>query len=132
LWRRPADRIGPAATWIDRLPSCHELLATTRFKCSRAGGPLIDCHSMPPRQAGGSRRETCGRIGILPLSLMRHHCAPPGSRLLNDPYAGGAVVSPARQIPRGGLHAIQRKLTGCHCSAGRPHTAGLGFDRSPG
>jgi N-formylglutamate amidohydrolase len=94
---------------------------------------LIDCHSMPSRPRGQPDVVIGDRHGTSCAGWMADEAArlarQAGFRVvLNDPYAGGAIVA-RHGRPHLGLHAIQLEIGRETYLAPDGRTASQGFDR---
>jgi N-formylglutamate amidohydrolase len=101
--------------------------------CNRFGDVgLIDCHSMPHRR-GQAEIVIGDRHGSSAASWFSAEAAriarSKGFQVeMNDPYAGGAIIS-RHGNPAGGTHAIQLEIDRVTYLAKDQRTPGPGFDR---
>lgn len=136
LWRRPIDQ----AELDDRLDAAHRpfhqaIDAAVATLLDRFGEiVLIDCHSMPPPQAGippvvigdRRRRSADGWVGREAIRIAEN--AGFAARL-NHPFSGGHVVE-RHGAPMRGVHAIQVEIDrACYLDAALAQP-GPGFDRA--
>ena len=137
LWRRRINR-----TELDRRIDeihrpYHSLLANELNALAGRFGEaaLIDCHSMPPR-AGQAEIVIGDRHGTSAAAWLSAEAAriarTAGFKVaLNDPYAGGAIIS-RHGRPSAGLHAIQLEIDRSTYLSGDGRTPGVGLDRIAG
>ncbi|HET9397562.1 MAG TPA: N-formylglutamate amidohydrolase [Sphingomicrobium sp.] len=134
LWRRPIDR-----TEFDRRieqvhrPYHQALSDELDTLVGRFGAAiLIDCHSMPSRR--GQAEVVLGdRYGSSSAAWVAAEAAGiarnAGFKVaLNDPYAGGAIVT-RHGRPADGVHAIQLEIDRSAYLKPDARTPGVGFDR---
>ena len=96
---------------------------------------LIDCHSMPSR-AGQAEIVIGDRHGTSAAAWLSAEAAriarAAGFKIaLNDPYAGGAIIS-RHGRPAAGIHAIQLEIDRATYLSRDGRTPGVGFDRIAG
>lgn len=135
LWRRPIDR----SELIRRIEQVHrpyhEALTKGLEGLVAVHGEvlLLDCHSMPSRRVKqaevviGDRHGTSAApwISAAAANFTRHA----GFRAaLNEPYAGGAIVS-RHGRPADGIHALQLEIDRGAYLQEDGRTAGAEFDR---
>ena len=133
LWRRRIDRTELARRIAQVHRPYHEAIANGLKAMSGRYGEvgLIDCHSMPHRRGQadvviGDRHgsSAAGWFSAEAARLIRGA----GFRVaMNDPYAGGAIVS-RHGNPAGGTQAIQLEIDRSVYLARDQRTAGPGFD----
>ena len=134
LWRRPIDK----AELRRRIDQVHcpyhqhleDMLDGLLMRFGEA--VMIDCHSMPSRlgQAEiviGDYRGASAASWVS-AEAARIARAAGFSVALNDPYAGGSIVS-RHGRPRDGAHAIQLEIDRSTYLARGSRAAGVGFDR---
>ena len=135
LWRRPIDRAELARRIEQVHRPYHQALAdgVEALKARHDEVLLLDCHSMPSRRQVwadvviGNRHGTSAAewISNEALRIVR------GAGLkavLNDPYAGGAIVARHGQ-PGEGVHALQLEIDRSLYLDRDSRRAGRGFDR---
>ncbi|HWJ58695.1 MAG TPA: N-formylglutamate amidohydrolase [Sphingomicrobium sp.] len=135
LWQRPIDNHELQQRLDDVHRPFHRAIGTAlEALLDRYGEAiLIDCHSMPPPQAGvppiviGDRRGRSAAPWVGKAAMRIAHQSGFESRL-NHPFAGGHVVerhgSPAR-----GVHAIQVEIDRSQYLDSTLTAPGPGFDR---
>ena len=134
LWRNQIDRIefGRRVEEVHR-PYHRQLgdaLGELVVRYGEVG--LLDCHSMPSRRGQaeiviGDRHGTsaAGWFSAEAARIARNA----GYRVvMNDPYAGGAIVT-RHGRPSAGIHALQLEIDRSTYLAGDERTPGAGFDR---
>jgi N-formylglutamate amidohydrolase len=134
LWRRPIDRaeLGRRLDQVHR-PFHQSLSAALDGLTARFGDAiLIDCHSMPTRR-GQAEIILGDRHGSSSASWVMEEagrlCRQAGLRVgLNEPYAGGAIVT-RHGRPADGIHAIQLEIDRALYLKADGRTPGSGFDR---
>ena len=135
LWRRPIDR-AELDRRIDQVHRpYHQALdqGLDALRIRHGEALLLDCHSMPSRANGqadiiiGDRhgRSCAGWLGVEAMRIVR---AAGFQAALNDPYAGGAIVT-RHGSPRDGLHALQLEIDRSLYLDRDSRMAGPGFDR---
>lgn len=135
LWRRPIDR-AELVRRVDEVHRPYHQSLTDGLEALRAQhgeALLLDCHSMPARPSGqadiviGDRYGSSCSTGLSALAMQIVRAA--GFRAaLNDPYAGGAIVT-RHGAPRKGVHALQLEIDRSIYLERDGRTAGPGFDR---
>jgi len=132
LWRRRIDRTELERRINEVHRPYHRLLENELASLARRFGEavLIDCHSMPSR-TGQAEMVIGDRHGTSAASWLSEEAARITRKAgfktaLNDPYAGGAIVTRHGQ-PASGVHAIQLEIDrSTYLSRdGRTPTAGL-------
>ena len=137
LWRRRIGRIELYRRLDEVHRPYHRLLAVELANLAARFGEalLIDCHSMPPRagQAEVVIGDLHGTSAASWLSAEAGQIArEAGFKVaLNDPYAGGAIIS-RHGRPSAGIHAIQLEINRATYLAGDGRTPGPGLDRIAG
>jgi N-formylglutamate amidohydrolase len=135
LWRRPIDRAELVRRVNEVHRPYHQALAEglEALRVLHGEALLLDCHSMPARPSGqadvviGDRYGTSCSTGLSGLAMQIVRAA--GFRAaLNDPYAGGAIVT-RHGAPRKGFHALQLEIDRSIYLERDGRTAGPGFDR---
>ena len=134
LWRRRIDRT-ELKRRVDEVhrPYHRHLAEELAALAGRFGeAALLDCHSMPSR-AGQAYIIIGDRHGTSAASWLTAEAAriarAAGFKVaLNDPYAGGAIIS-AHGRPAAGIHAIQLEICRATYLAGDGRTPGPGMDR---
>lgn len=135
LWRRPIDRAELVRRVNEVHRPYHQALAEglEALRVLHGEALLLDCHSMPARPSGqadvviGDRYGTSCSTGLSGLAMQIVRDA--GFRAaLNDPYAGGAIVT-RHGAPRKGFHALQLEIDRSIYLERDGRTAGPGFDR---
>jgi N-formylglutamate amidohydrolase len=135
LWRRPIDRAELVRRVNEVHRPYHQALAEglEALRVLHGEALLLDCHSMPARPSGqadvviGDRYGTSCSTGLSGLAMQIVRAA--GFRAaLNDPYAGGAIVT-RHGAPRKGFHALQLEIDRSIYLERDDRTAGPGFDR---
>ena len=136
LWRRAITR----AQLEDRLDQAHRPfhraiadqlgLLLDRFGCAI----LLDCHSMPPPQAGIPPIVIGDCHGRTADSWISHEAVRIAADLgfaagLNDPFAGGHVID-RHSAPARGIHALQIEIDRRLYLDARLNAPGPGFDRA--
>jgi N-formylglutamate amidohydrolase len=134
LWRRPVDRAELDRRLDEVHRPFHQSLADALDALAARFGDavLIDCHSMPTRR---------GQVEIILGDRHGSSCAPwvteeaarlcrqAGFRVgLNEPYAGGAIVT-RHGKPAEGIHAIQLEIDRARYLKADGRTPSLSFDR---
>ena len=137
LWRRRIDRAELQRRINEVHRPYHELIETElEALASRFGEALlIDCHSMPSR-AGQAEMVIGDRKGASAASWLSAETARMGRTAgfrtaLNDPYAGGAIVT-RHGRPAAGIHAIQLEIDRATYLTRDARAPGVGFDRIAG
>jgi N-formylglutamate amidohydrolase len=137
LWRRRIDRAELQRRINEVHRPYHELIETElEALASRFGEALlIDCHSMPSR-AGQAEMVIGDRKGASAASWLSAETARMGRTAgfrtaLNDPYAGGAIVT-RHGRPAAGIHAIQLEIDRATYLSRDARAPGVGFDRIAG
>lgn len=137
LWRRRIDRAELQRRINEVHRPYHELIETElEALASRFGEALlIDCHSMPSR-AGQAEMVIGDRKGASAASWLSAETARIGRTAgfrtaLNDPYAGGAIVT-RHGRPAAGIHAIQLEIDRATYLSRDARAPGVGFDRIAG
>jgi N-formylglutamate amidohydrolase len=135
LWRRPIDRAELARRVEQVHRTYHQALgdALTAHVALYGEALLIDCHSMPSRPRGQAEVVIGDRHGTSAAGWLVAEAArltrEAGFRVaLNDPYAGGAIVTRHGQ-PHRGVHAIQLEIGRETYLGADGRTASAGFDR---
>jgi N-formylglutamate amidohydrolase len=134
LWRRPIDRAELARRIEQVHRPYHQALADglAALRARHGEALLLDCHSMPSRRNAqaevvvGDRHGTsaAGWLSLEATKIIRGA----GLRVvLNEPYAGGSIISRHGQ-PADGIHALQLEFDRS-LYLDRDGTAGQGFDR---
>lgn len=134
LWRRRIDR----AELSRRIETVHRPYHTAiadelALLAGRFGEALlIDCHSMPARKGQaeiiiGDRHGTSA-ASWLTAEASRIARKAGFTTALNDPYAGGAIIS-RHGRPADGFHAIQLEICRATYLTGDGRTPGAGLDR---
>jgi len=137
LWRRRIDRAELQRRINEVHRPYHELIETElEALASRFGEALlIDCHSMPSR-AGQAEMVIGDRHGDSAASWLSAEATRIGRSAgfrtaLNEPYAGGAIVTRhGRQAA--GIHAIQLEIDRATYLTRDARAPGVGFDRIAG
>ena len=137
LWRRPIARTELSQRIEQIHRPYHMALAQALEMLARRFGEaiLIDCHSMPSRRGQaeiviGDRHGSSADSWIAAEAGRIARDA--GFKVaLNDPYAGGAIVS-RHGRPAEGVHAIQLEIDRSLYLRGDARTPGVGFDRIAG
>lgn len=134
LWRRPIDRAELHRRIVEVHRPYHAALAEALEGLARRFGEaiLIDCHSMPTRR-GQAEIVLGDRHGASAASWVSAEAASvacdQGFKVaLNEPYAGGAIVT-RHGRPAEGIHAIQVEVDRCLYLQDDGRTPGVGFDR---
>jgi N-formylglutamate amidohydrolase len=134
LWRRRIDRAELNRRINEVHRPYHRLLASGLGELAARFGEaaLIDCHSMPSR-AGQADIIIGDRHGASAAPWLSAEAAriarEAGFKVaLNDPYAGGAIISCHGQ-PSVGIHALQLEICRATYLAGDGRTPGPGMDR---
>ena len=135
LWRRPISRSELLRRIGDVHRPYHDALTTGLDQLFIANGQalLIDCHSMPARPGTAAELVIGDRHGTSAAPWLSAEAAriarANGFRVaLNDPYAGGAIVS-RHGRPNEGLHAIQLEFDRSTYLGPDTRGPGPGFDR---
>jgi N-formylglutamate amidohydrolase len=135
LWRRRIDRAELKRRIDEVHRPYHGLIADTLDSLAGRFGEalLIDCHSMPSRRGQpdiiiGDRhgKSAAAWVTGLAAQVAREAGFSVG---LNDPYAGGAIVT-RHGRPNEAIHAIQLEIDRSVYLAPDGRTAGSGFDRT--
>lgn len=134
LWRRRIDRteLNRRINEVHR-PYFGILSGELDALLARFGeAALIDCHSMPSR-SGQADIIIGDRHGSTAASWLTDHAARIARAAgytvaLNDPYAGGEIISRLGR-PADGIHAIQLEICRDTYLAGDGRTPGAGLDR---
>lgn len=134
LWRRRINRAELERRVDEVHRPYHQLLENELEALTRRFGEaiLIDCHSMPTR-AGQAEMIIGDRHGTSAASWLSEEAARitrgAGFRTtLNDPYAGGAIVT-RHGRPAAGVHAIQLEIDRATYLSRDGRTPGAGLDR---
>ena len=135
LWRRPIDRAELARRIEQVHRPYHQALANgvEALKARHGEVLLLDCHSMPSRRQVradvviGNRHGTSAAAWIS-NEAMRIVQGAGLKAVLNDPYAGGAIVARHGE-PAEGVHALQLEIDRSLYLDRDSHRAGRGFDR---
>jgi len=137
LWRRRIDRAELQRRINEVHRPYHELIETElEALASRFGEALlIDCHSMPSR-AGQAEMVIGDRHGDSAASWLSAEATRIGRSAgfrtaLNEPYAGGAIVT-RHGRPAAGIHAIQLEIDRATYLTRDARAPGVGFDRIAG
>lgn len=137
LWRRRIDRAELERRINEVHRPYHELIETElEALASRFGEALlIDCHSMPSR-AGQAEMVIGDRQGASAASWLSAETTRIGRTAgfrtaLNEPYAGGAIVT-RHGRPAAGIHAIQLEIDRATYLTRDARAPGVGFDRIAG
>ena len=137
LWRRRIDRAELQRRINEVHRPYHELIETElEALASRFGEALlIDCHSMPSR-AGQAEMVIGDRQGASAASWLSAETTRIGRSAgfrtaLNEPYAGGAIVT-RHGRPAAGIHAIQLEIDRATYLTRDARAPGVGFDRIAG
>lgn len=137
LWRRRIDRAELQRRINEVHRPYHELIETElEALASRFGEALlIDCHSMPSR-AGQAEMVIGDRQGASAASWLSAETTRIGRTAgfrtaLNEPYAGGAIVT-RHGRPAAGIHAIQLEIDRATYLTRDARAPGVGFDRIAG
>ena len=135
LWRRrlSLSEVEARVTAVHR--PYHQALATGLAETERRFGRalLLDLHSMPPRPRGqaqivlGDRHGTSAAPWLTALAA-RIARSRGFSVALNDPFAGGHIVS-RHGRPDDGIHAIQVEVDRSTYCLADARTPGPGFER---
>lgn len=134
LWRRPVERT-ELQRRIEQVHRPYHLAlsqALEQLVDQFGEAVLIDCHSMPSRR-GQAQIVVGDRHGSSAASWVSSEAAAiaraAGFRsALNDPYAGGAIVT-RHGRPAEGVHAVQVEIDRSLYLKEDGRTAGVGFDR---
>lgn len=134
LWRRRINRAELERRVDEVHRPYHQLLEKELEALTRRFGEaiLIDCHSMPSR-AGQAEMVIGDRHGTsaaswLSAEAMRITRGAGFRTTLNDPYAGGAIVT-RHGRPAAGVHAIQLEIDRATYLSRDGRTPGAGLDR---
>ena len=134
LWRRRINRAELERRVDEVHRPYHQLLENELEALTRRFGEaiLIDCHSMPSR-AGQAEMVIGDRHGTsaaswLSAEAMRITRGAGFRTTLNDPYAGGAIVT-RHGRPAAGVHAIQLEIDRATYLSRDGRTPGAGLDR---
>jgi N-formylglutamate amidohydrolase len=135
LWRRPIDR-SELSRRIDEVHRpYHRALAEALYQLVAVQGEavLLDCHSMPSRKGGQADVVIGDRHGTSAAKWASAEAARlirmAGFKVaLNEPYAGGAIVT-RHGRPADGIHALQLEIHRAVYLERAGRTAGPGFDR---
>ncbi len=136
IWRQ---RIAAAevARRIDRIHRPYHQAIEAELKAARARfgiAILLDCHSMPPRGAGGDAPVVLGDRNGDSMAEALVAAAEEAARgagftvARNAPYAGGHITE-RHGRPQRGVHALQLELDRSLYLAPDLRTTGPGFDR---
>ena len=135
LWRHPIERTELARRIEQVHRPYHAALSSGLDALASIHGEavLIDCHSMPARAHGQASVVIGDRHGTSSAGWVSGEAArlarQAGFRVaLNDPYAGGAIVS-RHGRPHLGIHAIQLEIGRETYLERDGRTPGPGFDR---
>jgi N-formylglutamate amidohydrolase len=137
LWRRRIDRAELDRRINEVHRPYHRLLADELVALADRFGEaaLIDCHSMPSRPGQAEivigDRHGSSAASWLTAETARIARAAGFKVALNDPYAGGAIVS-RHGRPSAGIHAIQLEIDRATYLAIDGRTPGIGLDRIAG
>lgn len=134
LWRRRVDR----TEFNRRLNEVHRPYHRSlsdgldALACRFGEAVLIDCHSMPARKGQaeiviGDRHGTSA-ASWLSVEAARLSRTAGFNVALNDPYAGGEIIS-CHGRPAAGIHAIQLEIDRSIYLAPDGRTPGTGMDR---
>ena len=134
LWRRPIGR-GELDRRIEQVHRpFHQALATAiEMLAARFGEVvLIDCHSMPTRRGQADiiigDRHGASAAAWLSAEASRIVRGAGFRTALNDPYAGGAIVT-GHGRPAEGIHAIQLEIDRSLYLKADGRKPSIGFDR---
>ena len=134
LWRRPISRQQLDRRIAEVHRPYHEAIASGLSALDVRFGEalLLDCHSMPSRRSqaevvvGDRHGSSCANwLCTKALKIIR---GAGFKAALNDPYAGGAIVSRHGQ-PSLGTHALQLEFDRSLYLDRQARNAGPGFDR---
>lgn len=134
LWRRPIDRPELLRRIEHVHRPYHRALSEALEKLVGQFGAaiLIDCHSMPARRGQAEivvgDRHGSSAAGWVAAEVTRVARDAGFTAALNDPYAGGAIVT-RHGRPAEAVHAIQLEIDRSTYLKMDGRTPGVGFDR---
>ena len=134
LWRHQIDRTELTRRIEQVHRPYHRIISETLNAMSDRYGEvgLIDCHSMPHRRGQAEivigDRHGSSAAGWFSAEAARIARNAGFKVAMNDPYAGGAIVT-RHGNPARGIHAIQLEIDRTTYLAHDQRTPGTGFDR---